>query len=702
MAILWTNDECSTPGTVVCFDVVSQKRQSEISPNQSVASFGYCTASAGRIENGKMTRMTHGEFDSPDKFWDWLNWTRHARMPVWLFGRHIGTGLTLLGIWQRLTDGKMSLHLRDDTKIDSVAVPVDNWKKMKSKTGMLLADGPPTAIICYDKNGWRLTCLDLLNYFDCGIDKLRSLCGIDPAVIESNAACCDDDVSMSKFRVSVMMAAITKLSCWHRKQELGRFGYTISSCAMAAFRHRFMCHEIDMTEKQSDRDFEREGCYQGRVSCFWVGAIRNGSFISNRGKTSRLAIGDEFPQGPFHLVDSRSFYGAIGAWEEIPVKLRSSWTDGEANGMQIGDLDTCCMASVLIDSENDSYPVRYNDRQLFCYGRFWTTLCGPELMRAAKSGHIAKIGRGCKYELAPAFREYSTALWKERIKAEQVGDELISSVCKQLLARLHGKFQQRNKRWCDLPDRVAPAAWHSWTEIMSEKNRLVKMRSVGWDVQYQQEPEDSRICFPAISAWITSCGREWLRDWIRAVGLHNCLYCSTDSMIVTAEGLSNLRSRGLIATDTLGGLRVVSTSCNVEIRGPSNYTFGDKTVISGRHTDAKMIDGKKYHAEEWQSLNDIISMHGQSTVNIHRIEKRMPEPSVDGTVSDSGWVSARRLTERDQQVETAAEVDHGEANQAQVASQSEVFADRNYNSWKNTDSDWCNSLIYGYRNNETK
>ena len=351
--------------------------------------------------------------------------------------------------------------------------------------------------------------------------------------------------------------------------------------ALAGFRHKYMSHNIDLPASQADRDWERRGYYNGRTEPLWLGEIRNNRYYPIRDHDYDRSLFQMKPVGPYHLIDARSYYGAVATFQAIPIACEAEgdgWPDSDG---QHPPLDCDYMAEVEIQSDNQEFPVRLPDRTCFARGHYSTVLCGPELARAVNTGSIVHVGHWRRYTTETALRAWGLGLWADRLAAEQYGDKILATLCKGLMARLHGKFMQRANRWVLCPSVMAPAAWHNWQVLSVETGKLETYRSIGWDVQRQEDAGDATQCFPAIAAYVTAYGREWMRTWMRLAGADQVLYVSTDAMICTDLGRRNLENSGIIGEHGIGSCRVVESSDDVAIYAANWYSIGGKHCYAG-------------------------------------------------------------------------------------------------------------------------
>jgi len=636
--LLPANDETTVPGTILTVAVESRADPVPGRPGQSHHTLARGVATATRIEGGKATRCQTFRFTTGSELWTWTDYVRHPRQPVWLWAHGLGRVLTPTDFWGRLTAGDFALHRRA-VQGDGVRTNAQlrDWHNRTIK-GLIVHDDPPTILCGFHRTGWRIQMLDARNYWPIPLSELASLVGVEIPSTPVAGADDPDQWRRPEAAALAIQSAVVRVTLWHRSQQMGRFGWTVAALAMSGFRHRWMEHSIDTPESPTQRAWEREALFAGRCEPFWVGRIRGGSYTAHDRSIADGGLFDAPPTGPFHLIDSSSFYGAVQAYELLPAQQLGGNVDDGGETLTPDQLGADTMASVLIASDTAEFPVRINGRAVLAKGCYWTTLAGPELQRAVASAAVAKVGRWSKYRMEPVFGSFSCDMWTARQAAEKAGDRLIGSIVKSILCRLHGKFAQRDKSWLDVPDRVSPEPWSQWVELHSDPPRSERWRSIGFDCQKQQPPSDGKFCFPALTAWVASHGREWLRTWLNVAGARHALYCATDALIVDDQGRRNLERAGLMQPGNLGGLRLVLSADDIEVRGVGNYTIGDRDVIAGRDAAGVRSTDTTYWVDDTESLTETLARGGKPTIRSDRRIKTLPRPETQGRVGPGGWV----------------------------------------------------------------
>jgi hypothetical protein len=254
------------------------------------------------------------------------------------------------------------------------------------------------------------------------------------------------------------------------------------------------------------------------------------------------------------------------------------------------------------------------------------------------------MGLWQRFELALALRPYAQALWKERQRFELEGNAWLSHVCKSLMARLHGKFLQRSSRWEHSPGVPVPGAWQRWYRFSQETGELLRFRSIGWEPQCMVPAGDAPHCFPAIAAWVTATGREWLRSWMSFAGPQNVLYCSTDSLIVTDDGRANLENRGIISNDGIGSLRVVASTDTIDIRGVNNLSFGERETVSGLPEGSVSLGGDKWLCRHRSTMGVAQFCDPPAGLGTRTFLQTLPVSRLDGTIGQEGWIVPPHVT----------------------------------------------------------
>lgn len=641
---LGPNDDDTIPGTLITAEVATVTEPDALNPKRLIHRLHSGYLIGGRFEKDKWTREKCKLVSEPSSFWSTVNTWRQIHKPTWIVSSDLSKLLTLMGAWSCMDSSTLCLSKRPTANLALIQSPRLRAKLSREIPGLLIDADPPTALICFHRDGWKLICLDLRNYFPG--HQPTSLQTSTPREQSTEAGPDRETTFASELETAtrVTLDHFRRLCLWHRRLGLGYFAMTISGQALAAFRHKWMRHSIELPPSQADRDFERSAYYGGRNEPMWMGEIVGGRYHPLEGAEAGPTLFQPAPRGPFHLVDARSFYGAVMAFQSVPFRCIAEG-DGWPPGDKVGALsDGDMLAHVRISSASDEFPIRLTERTIYAVGDFWTYLCGPELQRAYLAGCIKDFGHWRQYECEPVLQEYAWRLWQARQEAEANRDDLLAVLIKGLIARLHGKFSQRMHKWQVAVGVEAPARWHRWFVVDHSTGKRTNYRSIGDSVQFQTEGGDAKHCFPAISAFVTAWGREYLRTWQRIAGTGNVLYLSTDSLIVTEQGRLNLETQGIIGNHGIGSVRVQETSGSVAVYGCNSLKLGNHIIAAGIPNTVPTGRGQTCRYVTRCLLPTTITRKPlEQVTEIETIAYLGPREEIR-RVGDGGWLSRIKLT----------------------------------------------------------
>lgn len=638
MAELLPTRQTGTPGVVVFVDCETRDQGGSSSPGHQSHKLWFGIARAGRLEGGRLTRVKELRFEKALTFWSWLHLVKRPQEVTWIFAHNLGFDLSCLGFWGMLESGEFTLTKKRQLSPLGQRRRGPGAPESVTDAGLVLTDDPPSAVLCWHRSGWRLQCLDTMNYFPMGLKRLGEAVGLEKLTMPAADSPQETWDEYCRRDVEIIERAICQLSGWWKRCEMGRWPLTIASGALTAWRE--LCQTVVplLPDAQDQRDREREAAYGGRLEALWLG--RSGPAYPRvwGHRSQQLTIDDDSPRGPFHLLDATSFYGFILTSELLPVATKQRW-DAETGGeLELEELGADCLASVRICHQTERFPVRTPAGVQFAAGNFDTVLCGSELARAVEVGAVAAVYWANRYELGPLLAQFGQTIWEELQIAKIDGLGAVELACKLLLARLAGKFNQRGHRWESRPQLTPERPWGSWLAVDAATGRAVRRRSIGWLLQEQVPAQDPEHAWPAVFAWVTAAGREWLGLWAQVAGPRQVLYLNTDGLIVTDRGRERLEDAGLIRPGELGGLRVVESSHSVEIRGPGSYTIGSRVCHMGRPLGGFESSPGVWTSTRFPSMLQQFAAGGPSTVQLRTVVTAIPERIQAGETTPTGWV----------------------------------------------------------------
>lgn len=626
----------SAPSNMVFVDVATIAARMPGTRIREVHSLRLWVACHLRMSGGTVVRETWRYGTHPETFWDYLESCHEKKKKTYVFGHNIGHDLSCLCYWQLLEEGGYKLYSR---------LAKDASGQHASMSANTLTDPPTIIDSVHRDSNTRVVMCDIANYFPVGMDELAKVVGIPRMVIEDGVD--DLDVWIPKVKVDCRIVIETVLSLvrmW-RREKLGNFKLTAAGLSYEAYRSRFMAHKLMVHGHKLSLELERKCYYGGICDVRFVGQI--GTDVWDSQYTARSLVATPMPRlyGQVYVLDVNSMYPYVMRGNRFPTRLLGYYPN---SAIVLGDSKrdgNNCSAWVRLDSGNDSYPKKIGENTRWCRGRFTTHLCGPELYRALRSGHVIDILAWSNYDMEPIFTDFVDYFWDRRQTARSKSDNGMQLFYKLVLNSLTGKWAQRLPRWTHRDDITSPQDWGTYYVFDRDRGRLVACRSVGGHCFWETDRGEGSQSIPIISAYITGYAREYLRSLIDVSGRDNVYYYDTDSLHVSGDGYDRLKGMGYIDDKKLGSLKVVGVYDYAEYRGVKDYTLDDAHTIAGKRPDSVLRTDHSYSQLERQRLFTLTSARPNGTIVVSEVYKRVGLTHVNGTVDRHGWVSPITLKE---------------------------------------------------------
>ena len=576
-------------------------------------------AIAGRLEADKWTRESTCEFSTKQQFWEFVKSRSDKKRPLWVFGHNIGYDLAIIGVPEMLRSGELIIW---DGKSDGKRQDMLGQKYLKTD-GFICLDNPPVILSCKHTDGFKMIFVDTFNYWTTSLAKIGEMVGcrkLDmPAITE-------DDKAWFKYcmaDVEVVKQAVLGLVKWVKENNLGKFRFTAPSQAMAAFRHRWNKPPIVCHNNIKLRKFERQAYYGGRLECFYIGEVT----------------------GNVYELDVTSLYPSVMQSNLYPVQLLDWYHPQCHTTRKPVDLDMDCVAEVWLKTLQ-GFPVRDNRfGTYYPIGEYWTTLAGPELMRAKRSGVIQEVRAWSRYKMDRIFTGFVDFFWDYRKKQALQGNELNASLAKLLMNGLYGKFGQLTNAWTERPDIRPCGKFGIYTDDEhADKNGAI-FRQIGTMVLQHTGKLEHPFAFPAIAAYVTSYAREWMLTLREAAGFKNCYYLVTDALFTNQTGYDRLDIGGFIRKNDLGFLRVKHKSDIATFKTLHHYSIGEHSVNGSRKKNHRVNSDGSITEIQFESLEKILSREPDGSVHVKPITKHYNTEYKRGLIGVDGWVTPFTLTE---------------------------------------------------------
>lgn len=577
-------------------------------------------AIAGRLEKNVWTREKRLNFTKAESFWEFVAKCSHPRVPLWLFGHNIGFDLAVCKFPELLKNGTFKLFEPGIQKKKTDIL----GQQFRKTTGFICVDNPPVIISCTHKEGWKLICVDTFNYWTTSLSKIGEMIGHPKGIMPGLFATQADWYAYCMNDVEVVKKAVLKLVEWIGDNNLGKFRFTAPGQAMAAFRHRFMKHKILCHNNVTIRRFERQAYYGGRLELFHKGQVNE----------------------RVYELDVTSLYPSVMFENLYPVKLCDFCLPTTHLKFKQIDLGLDCIAEVLLRTK-EGYPKRdARIGTIYPTGEYWTTLAGPELMRAKESGDIQEVRGWARYELQELFNDFVEFFWQYRHREQEQGHTLNANLAKLLMNGLYGKFGQMTNGWEDRADMIATPDLDMWTETIDATGAIHLFRSVGVCVQEWVGKQEHPYAFPAIAAYVTAYGRERMYGLRKIAGSENVYYLVTDGLFVNQAGYDRLVDAMQLAEGELGMLRIKSQAPTASFEALHYYTVGEHIVEGSKKKNARKQPDGSFVEIHFEGIDAILKRKPDSSVHVKPVTKRYKREYTRGKALENGTIVPLELCER--------------------------------------------------------
>ncbi len=597
-------------------------------------------AVAVRREKNGTSRRKVRNFDCQECFWEFLLSRTHPRLPLWCFAHNLGFDLPIIGFFERLADRRIGFSI-DEVDFNPGVIDAEETRQFR---GLFIGNDPPTLASCFCPSGAKIIFCDTLNYWRLPLDVLGEAIGYKKMRMPQWTAPDSEWLFYCRRDVEILEKSITGLMDWHRQNNLGNWGITQASMSMNAYRHRFYTEEIEQHENVEVKKLERKAYYGGLLEMFYQGTVHR----------------------PVYSLDVNSQYPSVMRREDFPCELICSSLDYGHTKLPIEELTPAHVATVLIKTDDETFPHRSELGTIFPHGEYWTTLCGPELMRAKHAGCIHAVREWSYYRMANLFRDFVDFFYGQRLKAQKNGDKVGDLFAKIFLNSLYGKFGQMTPKWLavdELPNQRCEdfthmtqqevAEWmafdrpfgdESYDSIDGETGNVIELRRLGNRWEYRTERKEHHKSFPAIAAWVTAYAREFMRHLMKVVGHKNYYYCVTDALFVNGVGLRRLRKSGWIDSEKIGKLEIEKKADSATFRAIHHYELGSKIKFGSRKRSAETFRDGVVLETQFEGLAAHLQKPPDSLVRIRPIVKEFKREYTRGIIEPDGWIVPLRLS----------------------------------------------------------
>lgn len=504
-----------------------------------------------------------------------------------------------------------------------VIAPQRGWKL----ESMYFPESGMQTFLQFRKNNRSLLFISSTNFFNASIKSLGDMLHLPKLDVDFDNV---DDETLFTYcarDVEIVERAMCEFWSWLRDSDYGNVQKTIAAQALSIYRHRFMTQQIYIHDDARATQLERDSYHGGRVEAWRVGPQR----------------------AHLTLLDVNSMYPAVMRDHLYPRQLlrvlpAPSLRDVE----EFLSSQLCCIARVVVETEEPVYAVKTAERLLFPVGRFTTTLTTPELVYAIAHDHVKRVEQCAVYSAAPLFADFVNEFYARRLAAKRRGDAVYAYFYKILMNSLYGKFGQRTQRSSIIGS--CGAEEFQLERDITDARAVTEWRAFGAVIRFDRGKQEAYNSFPAISAHVTAHGRMLLWTYIVIAGLDNVYYCDTDSLIVNNQGAANLAD--FVDNERLGALKVEQTADTAYFYAPKDYIFGDVVKRKGvRKSAVSLNNDNEFVQEQWERIRTALRKQDRDDYVIRQQTKRLERVIKNRVVVDAQGRTAPILIDEDNNVQ---------------------------------------------------
>lgn len=656
---LAANHGCEAPRNVVVFDCETTTKRITKDGRVTSQIFRIAVAKSYRIDKGRRTREKVLRTDSHSELWQWISSHQKPRELLWVFAHNLHFDLTVSHFFELLDNNTYTLGPVYPRPGDSRVRGRKPWK------GMACFSRSPYFLKVMGKTG-RVNLVDSFNYIPASLASIGESLGLPKMDIDFGSCTEQELYQYCENDVEILARLVHHLIEAWRRIDGGVWQVTAAGLAAHAWAHHrsspgspSVAPDVVFDSNPAIDALEREAYYGGYTGAFYLG--RTAGIPAMRELVPEETEGPlpEQPSGMIYSVDVRSLYPSVmadGLFPRQRHEFRDDITPDELSRLICGRGAT---ARVRIASWSNEYPTRTERGLIYQTGDYWTVLCGEELRRAIDSGDIREVEWAQFYSVGRIFMNFVQKFWELRKTAKQSGDTSIDILSKMILNSLSGKFAQRPGRWQHVPDHPAEHRWGEWWEIdtttcrtgslprrenasiksdaTSEKAIPQLWRGIAGQAHLWSPADAGMLSFPAISAFITAAGREFMRKVRNQLPEKSVLYQATDMLLITEPGFRKLKKLGLLRESELGYFALQDASPDCEIKGSNWYSLGDEVVRSGLWGRARLDVAGGWYAEQWETCETHLLGDPAPEIRVTKVTLDSSDPTRKMVYNENGW-----------------------------------------------------------------
>jgi hypothetical protein len=342
--------------------------------------------------------------------------------------------------------------------------------------------------------------------------------------------------------VAILRAAMIELIDWWEANHLGHWSLTGPATGFNAYRHSRMHAKVVINPDGELRALERGVIYGGRCEVW---------------RTGRL------DPGLYAYVDFEHTFGSICATAALPRKHARRFESLPLDHQVLDGRWIDLLATVLIQTNRPSYPLRTSRGVVHPVGSFTTTLCGPEIREARRRGELQAIGPGLMYCVAPHMADW--ARWTLEIvdSTDPQQSEVVRTAVKGWTRSVPGRWAGRTSRTVHEFAQPVPG-WRLEHGHQGFSGEAISILDCGGTRYWIAQDVEMDNGFPGILAWIQSHVRVLLSRLIDLIGEDAMVLCNTDGVVIDLDRLWGRWEAGTGGAPTFQQAAELLDSCLTE------------------------------------------------------------------------------------------------------------------------------------------
>lgn len=506
------------------------------------------------------------------------------------------------------------LLLASNMNFDLAVTQFEDYFKDRSWVAKSLYQKGMVLIITIKKGEKRIKILNLQNFLEGGIEAMGELLGKEKLKVNFKTVSMKQLEIYCKRDTEILRDSFLNYIKFLRDNDLGGFANTKSAQSLKAYRHRFMKHRLLVHKHKKALMLERNSYFGGFTECFQIGKVK--------AKT-------------IYKLDINSMYPFVMKQNDYPYHFRLYHEKTSIDELKYYLRKFCCIAQVIIKTNEPIYPIKDNDKTMFPVGTFRTVICTQGLKYALEKNHIVSVERLVVYSKVNLFKDYVDYFYKLKLQYKDQGNEVFAVMTKYLLNSLYGKFAQKSD--CIIKHKKVKNIKAFREDYYSDVTKKVGVEQVFFNVYTLTcGSQESFHSMPAVSSHVTEYARLYLFKLLDIAGRNNLYYCDTDSIFTNRKGVMRLNE--YLHNKKIGHLKVEDQTSYLKIYGCKDYKFGNTQKIKGISKKAIYIKKNTYYVEEFPSFRSAIRYDLSCGYPIIKKIKTLKRIYDKGTVLSSGRV----------------------------------------------------------------